>query len=57
MLHLRLAPAKNSQLALTRDAAAYLDPTEPAQRNLELTMEPAGFEPATSDLQNPRSPN
>lgn len=54
-LTLRLTPAKNGQRLGIRHAADHLDP----ERRVSLLekMEPAGFEPAASDLQNPRSTN
>ena len=47
MLHLRLVPARNGQVAGTRNAEDYR----------HLDMEPAGFEPATSRMQTGRSPS
>ena len=52
-LSLRLTPARNGQRLGIRDAGDYVNPnfgTSP-------TMEPAGFEPATSCLQSTRSAN
>jgi hypothetical protein len=51
MLHLRLGPTRNGQLARIRNAEDY--------RDLRLIdrMEPAGFEPATSRMQTGRSPS
>lgn len=49
MLHLRLAPSLNNQRAGIRFADAYTE--------FAAQMEPAGLEPAPSDLQSPRSPN
>jgi hypothetical protein len=53
---LRLTPPKNCQRAGIRYAADYADP-EPIQPHQLWEVEPAGLEPAPSDLQNPRSPN
>jgi hypothetical protein len=53
-LILRLVHPRNNQRRGIRFAHAYLNP-EPA--GASRGVEPAGFEPATSDLQNPRSPN
>ena len=70
VLNLRLQPAANNQQIGIRRADDYLDP--PSKRVIRLplmrvehsstlfaeeVMEPAGIEPATSDLQNPRSAN
>ena len=52
---LRLTPTRNSQVVGIRHARDYLDPKPPAQ--LDLEVEPAGFEPATSSVQGKRSPN
>ncbi len=54
-ISLRLGPTKNGQRKGIRYAADYLDPVPPKQHGFEV--EPAGLEPATSDLQSPRSPN
>ena len=51
-LHLRLTPALNGQVLGIRQADHYSDPLPSPDR-----VEPAGFEPATFDLQNRRSPN
>ena len=48
VISLRLVPALNCQRARVRFAEAYLD-FGPAR---QLEMEPAGFEPATSNLQS-----
>ena len=55
-LHLRIAAARNNQRAGIRRAEAYAHPTPSQQKALE-EVEPAGLEPAPSDLQSPRSPN
>ena len=71
VLRLRLQPAANNQQLKIRRAEEYLDP--PVKRVVRLPLmrveqpstlfedrgvvEPAGIEPATSDLQNPRSAN
>ena len=47
ILHLRLQPARNNQRIGIREAAAYTDP----DFNSDPSVEPAGFEPATSSLQ------
>lgn len=52
-LRLRLAPARNGQLLRIRPAEDYLDP----DFNRDPSVEPAGFEPATSCLQSTRSAN
>jgi hypothetical protein len=52
---LRLTAARNSQWVGIHHAENYLDLTEPSQ--LEVYMEPAGLEPATSSVQGKRSPN
>ena len=54
-ISLRLAPTLNCQRQGIRYADDYVDPTP--QNQSELGMEPAGFEPATSALQTPRSTN
>lgn len=54
-ISLRLAPTRNCQVIGVRYAADYQDPDPPSQVKLEV--EPAGLEPAPSDLQSPRSPN
>jgi hypothetical protein len=51
-LHLRLTPARNNQRARIRYAEDYASP-EVCQQE----MEPAGLEPAPSELQIRRSPN
>ena len=51
MLHLRLGPSRNGQIAKTRNADDYRD------LHLEDEVEPAGFEPATSRMQTGRSPS
>ena len=53
-LSLRLRPTRNGQRIGVWFADDFVDP-EPRQALLE--MEPAGLEPAPSDLQSPRSPN
>jgi hypothetical protein len=55
-LVLRVKPTRNGQHAGVRYANQYLAP-EPQQTRLEMMMEPAGLEPATSGLQSRRSPN
>lgn len=52
-LTLRLAPTLNGQLLGTRDALDYLEPDLSA----DPSVEPAGFEPATSSVQGTRSAN
>ncbi len=52
-LHLRLTPSLNGQSVRVRPAEDYLDPD--LGRN--PSVEPAGFEPATSTLQTWRSAN
>jgi hypothetical protein len=54
---LRLTDARNNQRAGIHYAELYLDLTEPRQLEVARTMEPAGFEPATSSVQGKRSPN
>ena len=44
ILHLRLTPTLNCQKSRVRYAEDFLEPTPPRQQS----MEPAGFEPATS---------
>jgi hypothetical protein len=56
-MHLRLTPARNGQEARIRYAARYTRPDPTALQTSLDEVEPAGFEPATSDLQNPRSSN
>ena len=51
VLHLRLGPARNNQMAKIRNADDYLDLRPTGE------MEPAGFEPATSRMQTGRSPS
>jgi hypothetical protein len=53
LFHLRLQPARNNQRIGIRDADAYTNPD--LSRN--PSMEPAGFEPATSSVQATRSAN
>lgn len=53
LLHLRLQPARNNQRIGIREAAAYTDP----DFSRDPSMEPAGFEPATSSVQATRSAN
>jgi hypothetical protein len=53
---LRLAPAKNNQVAGTRPAGEYLAPKS-IRRCAGGEVEPAGFEPATFRMQTERSPN
>jgi hypothetical protein len=52
-LRLRLTPAKNGQSLRIRLAEDYLDP----DFSRDPSVEPAGFEPATSCLQSTRSAN
>jgi hypothetical protein len=52
-LRLRLVPARNRQFLRTRPAEDYLDP----DFSRDPSVEPAGFEPATSCLQSTRSAN
>lgn len=52
-LRLRLAPARNGQRVGIRTAESYTSPNF----SLDPSVEPAGFEPATSALQTPRSAN
>jgi hypothetical protein len=52
-LRLRLVPARNRQVLRIRRAEDYLDP----DFSLDPSVEPAGFEPATSCLQSTRSAN
>jgi PD-(D/E)XK endonuclease len=52
-LRLRLVPARNGQLLRIRPAEDYLDP----DFSQDPSVEPAGFEPATSCLQSTRSAN
>jgi hypothetical protein len=54
MISLRLAPTKNCQRLGIRYAEEYLDPVI---RTPVFEMEPAGLEPAPSELQIRRSPN
>lgn len=54
-LGLRLAPARNGQLARTRNAEDYTEPDLSCRPG--LSMEPAGFEPATFAMQARRSAN
>jgi hypothetical protein len=53
LVHLRLVPARNMQLRGTHRADDYLDP----DFSRDPSVEPAGFEPATSTLQTWRSAN
>ena len=53
LLHLRLRPARNNQKVGVREANAYTDP----DLSRDPSMEPAGFEPATSSVQATRSAN
>jgi hypothetical protein len=53
ILHLRLQPAHNNQRIGIREAAGYMDP----DFNSDPSVEPAGFEPATSSVQATRSAN
>jgi hypothetical protein len=53
ILHLRLQPARNNQRIGIREASAYLDP----DFSRDPSVEPAGFEPATSSMQATRSAN
>jgi PD-(D/E)XK endonuclease len=53
ILHLRLVPASNGQSLRVRRAENYLDP----DFSRDPSVEPAGFEPATSCLQSKRSAN
>jgi hypothetical protein len=52
-LLLRLVPTRNGQSLRIRRAEDYLDP----DFSLDPSVEPAGFEPATSCLQSTRSAN
>jgi hypothetical protein len=52
-LRLRLTPARNRQSSRIRPAEDYLDP----DFSRDPSVEPAGFEPATSCLQSKRSAN
>ena len=54
MLHLKLAPALNGQVAGIRRADDYRDLRDSGELR---PMEPAGFEPATSRMQTGRSPS
>ena len=54
LMHLRLTPARNGQRIGIREAAAYTDPDFSRDPSV---VEPAGFEPAASALQTPRSAN
>jgi hypothetical protein len=54
IVHLRLEQTRNNQRTGTRFASDYVDPGLSQQ---ELEMEPAGLEPAPSELQTRRSPN
>ncbi len=56
MIHLRVAPTRNSQEIGIRHAADYEHPEPAAQQNIKY-MEPAGLEPAASRMQTGRSPN
>ena len=56
-LTMRFAPTANNQARKIRFADRYLDLQDPNSRLAEESMEPAGLEPAPSDLQNRRSPN
>lgn len=51
LLHLRLQPARNNQRIGIRNANAYANP----DFSRDPSMEPAGFEPATSSVQATRS--
>ncbi len=53
-LSLRLQPARNGQRIGVRSAEAYADPDFSRDPSV---VEPAGFEPAASALQTPRSAN
>jgi hypothetical protein len=55
IIHLRLEKARNNQRLGVRFAADYDAPYLPRQQ--ELKVEPAGLEPAPSELQTRRSPN
>ena len=55
VLHLRLRPTRNNQVAGIRWASDYTDLVE--RRSLRLMMEPAGLEPAAFAMQTRRSPN
>ena len=58
VISLRLTPALNSQKLRVRYAEDYKAfGLETAVSREQMRMEPAGFEPATSDLQSPRSTN
>jgi Holliday junction resolvase-like predicted endonuclease len=48
LIHLRLAPTANHQVLRIRFAEDYLDFGPDAAASTHLSMEPAGFEPATS---------
>jgi hypothetical protein len=52
---LRLAPTRNFQRKRVRYAEDYVDPVPRADRIVQV--EPAGLEPAPSELQTRRSPN
>lgn len=51
LMHLRLKPARNGQRVGIREASAYANP----DLSCDPSMEPAGFEPATSSMQATRS--
>jgi hypothetical protein len=53
LMHLRLKPARNGQRIGIREASAYMNP----DFGRDPSMEPAGFEPATSSVQATRSAN
>jgi PD-(D/E)XK nuclease superfamily protein len=53
LLHLRLQPTRNNQRIGIREAAAYTEP----DFSRDPSVEPAGFEPATSSVQATRSAN
>jgi PD-(D/E)XK endonuclease len=55
VLHLRLTPPRNNQAIGVRYADDYRDLDE--QGRSRATVEPAGFEPATSRMQTGRSPS
>ena len=57
LLHLRLDPPANNQVKGIRLAADYEGLPPPIALRAGPEVEPAGIEPATSNLQNSRSPN
>ena len=57
LIHLRLTPPANNQAKGIRMAADYETLPPRVTRLAGPEVEPAGIEPATSNLQNSRSPN